>query len=341
VAFGLLAQQIHQGPHDGPCVLCHLLTSSVVPIDAECRWRPAAAKLARQRNRRYATLDSVDDEDPELYIVDFSDSDAATDYQRRVEHARTVARRRYHDYLAAAFDLYGCTDSGALADVALDSLTEWRDVDDGRRCPCSCHPRLPESDFHDYGFGCSCGQTAQDRRHAWEKWKSDREAFWRSPEGQRIEAAERADEAELRAWLAAHDGIVVRSHGGLAPEQWRGEVDGHSFYFRERHAEWRIELDLRPSGHFAHAFVGVDTAGDVRYEERELDEGDVIAQGTIDDDGYGSTPVERARFIVDTIRVHLAQKACTLHAEDLSSIEALLGHGIRWCPACGTRLGAG
>ncbi|AKS31677.1 hypothetical protein AFA91_07070 [Mycolicibacterium goodii] len=28
------------------------------------------------------------------------------------------------------------------------------------------------------------------------------------------------------------------------PEQWEGEVDGHSFYFRERGGDWVIELDL-------------------------------------------------------------------------------------------------
>jgi hypothetical protein len=41
---------------------------------------------------------------------------------------------------------------------------------------------------------------------------------------------------------------------------------------------------------------------------------------------------------VDTIRIHLARQACTLHHHDLSSIEALLGSQISWCPACGTRL---
>ena len=117
-----------------------------------------------------------------------------------------------------------------------------------------------------------------------------------------------------------------------------GIVDGHTFYFRERHDEWRIELDLRPSGRFAHALGDIRADGQVTYEERELSEGEVIAQGTTDVDGYGTTPVERAKFIVDTIRVHLARKACNLHAQDLSSIEALLGCEVRWCPACGTRL---
>jgi hypothetical protein len=41
---------------------------------------------------------------------------------------------------------------------------------------------------------------------------------------------------------------------------------------------------------------------------------------------------------VDTVRTHVARKACNLHVQDLSSIEGLLGREVRWCPACGTRL---
>lgn len=82
---------------------------------------------------------------------------------------------------------------------------------------------------------------------AWHEWRNNIEAFWESPEGQRIGAEEQAAEADLSAWLAVQQGVTVGSHGGLAPEQWDGEVNGHSFYFRERHGEWRIELDLRPT----------------------------------------------------------------------------------------------
>jgi hypothetical protein len=287
----------------------------------------------------HATLDVVSEE-PEIYAFDFSNAPGATEYRERIERARTEARRRYRDHLAAVFDLHGSPAPGALADVGLDALTDWRYVDSGERCSCSCHPRLPDSDFHDYGFGCICTQAPEDRRRAFDEWRSDIGAFWRSPEGQQIRAAERAAEAELQAWLAAQPGVIVHRHGGLAPEQWRGEVDGHTFYFRERHNEWRIDLDMRPSGRFVRAVVGTDPNGEARYEQRELDEGDVIANSTTDVDGYGNTPVERAEFIVDTIRVHLAREACSLHAEDLSSIEALLGRDVRWCPSCGTRLSA-
>jgi hypothetical protein len=130
----------------------------------------------------------------------------------------------------------------------------------------------------------------------------------------------------------------VHSHGGLTPEEWRGEVDGHSFYFRERHDEWRIEVDLRPSGRFIRAIAGTDNDGAIRYQEREVNEGDVIACGTTAVEGYGTTPLKRAKFIVDTIRIHLARQACTHNRDALSSIEAILGTQVRWCPACGTRL---
>jgi hypothetical protein len=278
------------------------------------------------------------DEEPTLEVTDVSDAPAAAEYRQRLERARVQARRRYHDHLAAALQQYGATDPNALADIALDALTVWRYVDSGEPCLCSCHPRLPETDLHDYGFDCVCAHTPQERRRVFDKWRNGIEAFWNSPDGMRIAEAERAADAALQTWLAAQRGVVVYSHGGLAPEQWRGEVDGHTFYFRERHFEWRIELDMRPSGRLARAVAGIDVDGETRFEERELEQGEVIACGTTDIDGYGSTPVERARFIVDIIRVHLARQACNLHGEDLPAIEAALGREVRWCPVCGTRL---
>lgn len=84
------------------------------------------------------------DEEPELDTVDFSDTEAAAKYRQHVECHRAEARRRYHDYLAAAFDVHGAADPSTLADVALDALTLWRYVVDVELCRCSCHPRLPD-----------------------------------------------------------------------------------------------------------------------------------------------------------------------------------------------------
>ena len=279
-------------------------------------------------------------EEPELYLTDFSDAPGAAERREARERARAEARRRYQNHLATAFDMHGAHEPATLAEVALDALTRWRHVESGEPCGCSCHPRLPESDFHDYGFACTCTRTRVDRRRALDQWRADIEAFERSPEGQRVAAEKHADEVELRAWLAGQPGVTVHSWGGWAPEQWRGEVDGHRFYFRERHDQWRVELDLRPSGCFANVVVDVGSDGTIHSEQREIDEGDVIAQGTVDVEGYGTSLVERARFIVDTIRVHLRRQECTMHAEDWSTIEALLGGEVRWCPACGTRLPA-
>ncbi|WP_396911359.1 hypothetical protein [Mycolicibacterium sp.] len=277
------------------------------------------------------------DPGPELHAADFSGSHVA-EYRERLDRARSEARRRFREHLEAVFGQRGVTAPEVLADVALDALTVWRSVDSGEVCRCSCHPRLPESDLHDYGFDCVCTRTPAERRRAFDKWRNDIEAFWRSPAGLRIKVAEQAAETELQAWLADRPGVIVGSHGGLAPEQWNGEVDGHRFYFRERHGEWRIELDLRPSGRFVRVVAGADNDGSLQYGQRELEHGDVIAEGTAAADGYGTTPVERAQFIVETIRTHLTRQACTHHRGALPSIEAGLGVEVRWCPACGTRL---
>jgi hypothetical protein len=268
------------------------------------------------------------------------DLSPVTEYRQRVERARREARSRYRDYLAALFGRLGVAEAGELADAALDGLTVWRYVDSGDFCRCACHPRLPESDLHDYGFDCVCTRTPKQRRQVFDEWREGIKAFWRSPAGQQITASEEAADAELQTWLAQQNGVIVHSHGGFAPEQWRGTVDGHSFYFRERHGEWRIELDLRLSGRFVRSVAGTANDGTGSYSEREVDEGDVIASGTTDGEGYGTTPVERAQFILETIRTHLIRQACTHHGDDLSSIEAILGTEVRWCPACGTRLPA-
>jgi hypothetical protein len=87
----------------------------------------------------------------------------------------------------------------------------------------------------------------------------------------------------------------------------------------------------------ASAFAALVCA-DLGCGRARVEEGEVIAWGTTEVDSYGTTPRERAVFIVDTIRVHLRRGACNLHAQDLSSIGTLLGCEVRWCPSCGTRL---
>ena len=334
---------VDRGPGDAELALSgRNVSSAAIRVSAEAaaglsgRISPRR-KTGRHIGRLDVTLIGVG-EGPELYVSDFSDAPGAAERREAHERARAEARRRYRDHLAAAFDVHGVLEPAVLAEVALDALTRWRYVESGEPCACSCHPRLPESDFHDYGFGCTCTRTPADRRRALDQRFAGLEAFERSPEGQRVAAENHAAEVELRTWLAEQPDVTVHSWGGWAPEQWWGEVDGHRFYFRERHDQWQVELDLRPSGRSTKVVVDISSDGDIRTEQREIDDGDLIAHGTVDAEGYGTTLVERARFIVDTIRVHLRRQGCPMHAEDWSSIEALLGRQVRWCPACGTRL---
>lgn len=208
-------------------------------------------------------------------------------------------------------------------------------------CQCSCHPRPPTSDFHDYGDACPCQQTAEERRRHWEEWEKKNDRYSASPEGRAITARRQAEEDELAAWIASDPGVVVTSYGGMAPEQWRGSVDGHSFYFRERHGSWRIDVDLRPTGLLTRVWKGRDLDSDDSFEYRDTEEGDIIAEGVEGAPGYGERPVEQAQFIVGTVRDYLDRQACTFHPERVEEAGRALGLPIVWCPGCGTRLGGG
>ncbi|MDX1879367.1 hypothetical protein SBE55_16270 [Mycolicibacterium sp. 141076] len=135
------------------------------------------------------------------------------------------------------------------------------------------------------------------------------EEFRRSPQCQQLQADQQAAEADLQAWLADQSGVVVCRHGGQVPEQWEGQVDGHSFYFRERGGDWDIELDLHE-------------------QQLGITKGDLIATGTITAPGYGQSPRERAAFIVTTIRNHLRH---TRTAEATACSD--YAYRVEWSPA--------
>jgi hypothetical protein len=260
----------------------------------------------------------------------------------RAERVRlsNEARDRYHDRLVATLTSMDHSSAGdtAVADAILDALFLVTRIENGDACACSCHPHLPTSDLHDFGFDCPCQQTAAERTERFNAWMADMDEFWDSPEGRAITEEDAQQEAALRAWLDANPDVTVLSHGGLAPEQWYGAVDGRSFYFRERHDRWRIELDLHPSGRFYRAWVAGELDDDTSFEDREIEEGEIVAQGTTANDGYGATPVDRVRFITDAIRAHLRRQDCDVHRHELDDLELLCGRPLNWCPACGLRL---
>lgn len=98
------------------------------------------------------------------------------------------------------------------------------------------------------------------------------------------------------------------------------------------------ESDFHGYG-FYRAWTGGDLDDDSSFELRESEEGDVIAEGTVGVDGYGSSLVERARFIVETIRAHVRRLDCQVHTAERDDLELLFGRPLEWCPACGARVG--
>ena len=260
------------------------------------------------------------------------------DYQSEQKRQAAEARRLYRDRVAEllAGPLELPTDLESAADTLIDALFFVRPIEGGDPCRCSCHPHLPDSDFHGYGFACGCQQPREERISSLDKFLKGIDEYWASPEGQAERAREAAREADLQAWLGGTPDMDVTSHGGAFPEQWYGTIQGHSFYFRERHGDWRIELDLQPTGHFYKVWVDGDLEDESSWERREAQAGTVIAEGVAGTPGYGDTPVERAQFIYRTITAHLVQQRCTVHqTEDL---ESLYGKPPNYCPACGIRL---
>ncbi len=281
----------------------------------------------------------MDSEEPELHLLQVGGLPGAAEHRARVQRLRREARRRHSEHLGSVLDANGVTAPvEPVVSVVLDALFDWRDVERGERCACSCHPRLPDDDLHDFGFACPCSKTAADRDADHQRRMAELDAFWASPRGEELTRRQQAEEEQLAAWLDRDPGVTVHSHGGMAPEQWTGEVDGHSFYFRERSDLWRLELDLRPSGRYVKTWTGGDLDDPASFQPREIERGDVIAEGTTTERGYGTTAVERARFIVDTIRTHLRRRDCQVHTVQLKELTTLLGDQLEWCPACGERL---
>lgn len=278
------------------------------------------------------------DDEPELYL--FRPPDPGEQWRAEQEGRHREARQRVLDQLVGVLAVADALteEPQARAEAVADGLFVHRYPDSSEPCGCGCHPQLPTSGLHDFGATCPCRLTAEQRRASWDAWTAERDAFWGSPEGRAITAQRRADEVELDAWVAAEPGVTISGHGGFVPEQWRGTVDGHSFSFRERHDHWRIEIDLVPSGRTVEVWRGGEPGDEDTTAVTELDEGEVLAEGDTSAEGYGSTPVERARFIVDTIRTGLQRRTCTAHTVARTDLERALPCAVRYCPACGERL---
>ena len=249
----------------------------------------------------------------DLYIVDFGgDDDERARREADRDAERSCLRKRYVQHLV---ERAGIDEPVARRVVAV--LFDHHDTK-ARRCECGCHPRL--SSEHGDGFDCRCTWDEARRAEAATSW----ERFWDSEEAAELRAADQREEEAIAAWLAGQPDVDARRTSSMAPEQWEGSVDEHTFYFRERGGCWRLELDLRETGRLARRLVRVSEDGGLITEPVPVMEGEVIAEGI--DTQLGATAEEHLAFIVRTIRDHLWRAQCD-HAGALF-----------FCPKCGSRM---
>jgi hypothetical protein len=152
-------------------------------------------------------------EEPELHVIKFP-RDPEREAERDRQHAEML--RRYRGQVAMTLIELGLNpgEVAVWSESILDRLFIVLPREGGEPCRCSCHPRLPDSDFHDYGFSCSCRLTAEERRRHAEEWQADLAAFWNSPEAAARRARRQGEENELASWLAGRPDVVISSYGG-------------------------------------------------------------------------------------------------------------------------------
>lgn len=170
----------------------------------------------------------------------------------------------------------------------------------GEKCLCSCHPRF--ATLHDGGFDCPCTLTDEERTARWEHF------FEPSPWREELRLAHEREQREIQRYLANEPGVRAERTCTMAPEVWEGTIDGRTFFFRERHGEWRIEIDLVPDGHIAQRYVGTGADGEMITEPVELTSGPVIAEGF--EGQLGDTAVDHLAFIVRTVRGFIRGESC-------------------------------
>ncbi|HVB04969.1 MAG TPA: hypothetical protein VNF07_01810 [Acidimicrobiales bacterium] len=245
----------------------------------------------------------------DLFLIRFGgEGDGPSPRERELERLRARYARHLVDALAM---------DETMAALVIATLFAPRGRD-GKPCFCGCHPGL--SAQHDDGFECPCTWD-QARREA---VRGHLFADLQTPEQQEWRKRLRDEEAAAEAWIARQEGVSAELVSRFAPEQWRGTIDGHTFYFRERHGDWSIELDLQPTGSFAERIVGTDESGEFITEDVPVTAGEVIAEGVDSDLGTGL--IAHLSFILRTVRDHIFLKECD-HAGALF-----------FCPMCGKRM---
>ncbi|HJS83714.1 MAG TPA: hypothetical protein VJ742_12860 [Nitrososphaera sp.] len=259
----------------------------------------------------------------------------------REEQARKKAEgwKRYRNWLTEqlAVELPKGLTSEELAEFVMQTLFVHKRLDaEGQEtedCICACHPRLTNDDLHDFGFGCNCGKTAEERKKSWDDLRQKMDEFHQTPEMQAFHAKEDQEKAEVEGWIAEQPGLSdVTRLSWACPEQWQGICLDRAFYFRERHGMWRIEISEplggeEPAHHVDTEYVKGFTD---YYDTAQMTE---IASGVAED--LGETPLDHMRFIVDKIEEYLQKIDCPVSHTALAARSDM----VYWyCPHCGVKI---
>jgi hypothetical protein len=149
------------------------------------------------------------DESPLLIIE--PDPDIAAEYRERRDRDAAEAQRRYHELLTTelAAEFPEIENVSRVATFAMQTLFRHHRFGTDDECSCGCHPRLPSSDLHDYGFDCSCTWDEAKREEQHQEWLARMQEWWDSPECKAMAERRKAEDAELENWLANHPEIKV------------------------------------------------------------------------------------------------------------------------------------
>ena len=187
-----------------------------------------------------------------------------------------------------------------------------RDIDKAADCRCSCHPSPASRSLHEGGADCPCQLSAAERAERWDRLFEHL--------GETTEAVEEADRerAELTAAAAELD-VDAELRCSAFPFVVAGACDGRSFYLRERHGRWRVEVAADPDC--------ADLWGTTGALGIEIAAGG--AADLCDADGERS-PVEALRLAVHAVRLSALRDIC--------SHEQPSDESHRFCRCCGTPL---
>ena len=184
------------------------------------------------------------------------------------------------------------------------------DIGKAADCPCSCHPSPASPDLHEGGARCPCQLTRAELDELWDRLLEPDDAT------EALSAEEDRARAEL-ARVAAELGVDAAVECWAFPFVVAGTCDGRSFYLRERHGHWRVEVAADPG---CADLWG--TRGAVGIEVAAGQETDLC-----DADGRPS-PAVALRVAVSSMRLSTLRDRC--------SHELPSGDSHRFCRRCGT-----